>query len=241
MSELVKNPKLEGSNIIDAVPQIGYCPNKCVSCFFNNGFYAEQDQLPLLPSLEVVGDKIVRVNSGNDSNNNKELVIESTRQYKKKFYNTSIPNFDFPAPVVYTFNPKEKNNFPINGIDDLGIDTRNIMFIRYRVSSDVGNLQTLYNLVYYFTRKNIPIVLTFMRYSTYEQIPEGIETDYEFKKHIKNSYWCIKEDVYNSIVKKFENNPLVGVCGKTYKNSMCSGCGLCEKLYNRFMEQKSIR
>src|SRR4030043_2218245 len=101
----MNNPKLLGSSIVDCIPQVGNCPNNCPDCYFNApGFFRTKDE-PLIPTLEEVADKIVRVNSGHDSNLQKDLVLEVTKQYPKKFYNTSIPNFDFPAPVVFTCNP----------------------------------------------------------------------------------------------------------------------------------------
>ena len=61
-----------------------------------------------MPTLEEVGDGIVRVNSGHDSNIGRDEVIRATEQYPRRFFNTSIAKFDFPAPVVLTANPKEE-------------------------------------------------------------------------------------------------------------------------------------
>ena len=46
------------------------------------------------------------MNCGNDSNNQRELVIETAQRYKRFFFNTPIPRFDFPGPVVLTANPQ---------------------------------------------------------------------------------------------------------------------------------------
>jgi hypothetical protein len=54
------NPKLQGSNIIDAIPQTGSCPMTCPECFFNGGRFCRTLDESLLPTLEEVGDKIVR-------------------------------------------------------------------------------------------------------------------------------------------------------------------------------------
>ena len=52
------------------------------------------------------GDGIVRVNCGNDSNNQREhVILASTAEYPRRFFNTSIAKFDFPGPVVLTANP----------------------------------------------------------------------------------------------------------------------------------------
>ena len=63
---------------------------------------------PHVPTPEEVGDGIVRMNCGNDSNNQRDLVIETAKRYQRYFFNTSIPRFDFPGPVVLTANPKEE-------------------------------------------------------------------------------------------------------------------------------------
>ena len=95
------NPKLAGSSLIDCVPQTGPCPNHCAECFYNRAFYRPLTS-SLMPSADEVGDKIVRVNSGHDSNLDHRHVVATTARYKRKFYNTSIPKFAFLAPVVFT-------------------------------------------------------------------------------------------------------------------------------------------
>lgn len=226
MSE--KNPKLEGTNIIDCIPQTSYCPMKCTECFYNNGFYRTLDE-PLLPSLEDAEGKIVRINSGHDSNINRALVLSKTEQYKQKFYNTSNPQFFFPAPVVFTCNQEEDSM----GREDFlwsanQLYVENIMFVRFRVNT--WNLNACDDAVEIFTGKNIPVVLTFMRYKLYENVRE-IE-NYYYKKHIINSYWLIKEDAFYSIVNRYKNNNLVYVCGsKVYGKSTCKDCLNCETLY----------
>lgn len=229
---MTNNPKLEGSNIIDCIPQTGYCPNRCQECYYNNGFFRTLDE-PLFPTLEEVGDKIVRVNSGNDSNNQKDYVIASTQQYKKKFYNTSINMFDkFDAPIVYTaLSPKLL----------LKSDINKIMAVRVRVNT--WNLDFVNNEIYYLSHKKIPVLLTFMRYKLYDNVrdkiqPDGTFENYVYKKSILNNYWCIKEETWNKIVNKYKDNPFVYVCGRSYGNSFCKNCRNCETLYERVMEVK---
>jgi hypothetical protein len=117
-----RNPKQEGSNLFDCRPQVGVCPNNCNQCFYNrpNAFYNNIDQ-PSIPSPEKVDTGIVRMNCGHDSNIERDLVIETSKQYKEVFFNTSIPNLDFPGPVVLTANPKEEESatkYRICGIMD---------------------------------------------------------------------------------------------------------------------------
>jgi len=82
-----RNPKQDGSNLFDCIPQIGPCPIGCNQCFYNRpgAFYVSIDQ-PIVPTPEEVGDGIVRMNCGNDSNNQRELVIRTASQYKHAFY-----------------------------------------------------------------------------------------------------------------------------------------------------------
>ena len=75
-----------------------------------------------------------------------------------------------------------------------------------------------------------------MRYQLYEQVKEI--SQYDFYKHIINSYYCINEKSFDEIVNKYADNPLVQVCGKTYGNSYCKNCGNCEKNYNEFMRSE---
>jgi len=227
-----QNPKLAKSNLCDCIPQVGHCPNLCSCCYFNNGFYRTLDK-PLIPTLKEVGDKIVRVNSGHDSNLQKPLVLRTTKKYKKKFYNTSIHDFNFPAPVAYTINGRNTDSKnPVYDVDRT--EYKNVMTIRYRVNT--WNGAGLVKVVDYFTGdRKVPVLLTFMRYQLYEQLNDP--NDYEYKKHILNGYWSIKEEPWNKIVNKYKDNPLVFVCGKTYGNSYCKDCGNCEKLYNEFMNK----
>jgi len=234
--KLDQNPKLFGSKIIDAIPQTGHCPNRCTGCFYNNGFYRTLDK-PQVPTVEEVGDRLVRVNSGHDSNIQKGLVLETTEKYKKKFYNTSIANYDFPAPVVYTANGRRDDEWiesrkwnKVEAVEFL----KNVMAVRFRVNT--WNLKECDGCVDYYNQMDIPVLLTFMRYPLYEQVRE-IE-NYEFHKHIINSYYCIKEEAFSKIVARYADNKLVQVCGKTYGNSYCKNCMNCVENYERAMAKK---
>ena len=130
-----RNPKQADSNLYDCIPQVGPCPIGCNQCFYNRpgAFYLPINQ-PHFPSLEEVGDGIVRVNCGNDSNNQREHVIASTAHYPRRFFNTSIPELDFPSPVVLTANSKEEQP-ACEPTSLLGGPPSNLMFVRLRASS----------------------------------------------------------------------------------------------------------
>jgi len=221
---MTTNPKLIGSNIIDCIPQTGECPNKCgqefgEDCFYNGGrFYRTLDE-PLFPSLDEAWEKIVRVNSGHDSNLDRDYVIRSTTAYQNKFYNTSIPNFDFPAPVVFTCNCKKL------------ICARcpcNLMFVRVRVS--LWNLDLVDQAVDWYLKKNgIPVVLTFMRYYMETSIPDEYLSQYDRRQHILNTYWCLSVAGHLKVLERYKGMG-VRMCG-TPVSSLCVDCRNCELLY----------
>lgn len=219
----MKNPKLAGSNLIDAIPQCGQCPIGCAECFYNGGRFYRPLDTPLLPLAEESEGKIVRVNSGHDSNMEREMVIAKTACYKHKFYNTSIPKFNFPAPVVFTCNGhklKLVENPP-----------NNLMFVRFRVST--VNLEEADQAVeHYWVKHGIPVVMTFMRYYDETNMPD--KADYEFRKSVLNTYWMPKVETVLAIMSRWGKTepPVRGVrmCSTPY-SSYCGDCRNCEFLY----------
>ncbi len=220
---MTENPKLKGSNIIDAIPQTGECPLGCAECFYNGGrFYRTQDK-PLLPIIEEAANKIVRVNSGDDSNINRQAVIKATVQYPHKFYNTSLPNFDFPAPVVFTCNGRSLI------LVKKGLE--NLMFVRVRTS--IFDLDTVDKAVqHYAVKHKIPVVLTFMRYYSEESIPKEYRQYFEHKQHVLNSYYCHTIEAHLQVLTRYKGLG-VRMCG-TPVSSFCVDCRNCELLYWQF-------
>lgn len=216
------NPKQEGSRVCDCIPVPGKCPNDCPDCFYNRpgAFYAPLDQ-PVFPSLEYAKDKVVRINSGGDSNIQRDKVIARTNQYNHRFFNTSIPNLDFPAPVVLTINPKNFTDW-FYAVSEI----RNLMFVRVKITSWNGGL--LDDVVWHYTNLNVPVVLTDMRFYTESLVLKL--GDYEFRKHIKNPYWAMKHDVWQEIWTRYTINPLVLSCGSP-RSPYCRDCENCWELY----------
>lgn len=206
----MKNPKMSGSGIVECKPQFGKCPNDCNQCYYNRN----REYCNSLISPPSNTKKIVRVNAGHDSNIGKEMVIKFTEKYKHKFFNTSVPRFDFPGPVVFTANPHEELKAVLITILD------NLMFVRLRVSST--NLEFVKQAIEYYTKRLIPVVLTFMAYYDYE--PPGTHF-YEWKKRYINAYWCPKESFKKRILKEIGNR-LVSICG-----DLCKDCKNCETYY----------
>jgi len=220
-----ENPKLVGSNIIDCIPQVGECPHKCSECFYNGGRFYRDINIPQIPHYLEVMSRIVRMNSGNDSNNDRELVLAAAKNYRDVFFNTSVPQFDFPGPVVFTAN----RQCPDNKVHLVDNPPPNLMFVRARVTPwnvvDVGSV-----IGHYWRKHRIPVVLTFMRFYNDELIPRDRKYDYEWKEHIINDYWVPKLEMVLRIMGHLKGDG-VRMCGTPY-SSTCVDCRNCEFLYH---------
>jgi len=228
----IRNPKQAGSIVYDCIPQVGPCPNACNECFYNRpGAFYTDIVTPSVPNPADLPDgAIVRMNSGHDSNLHRNLVLSVAKLYPQHFFNTSIPRLDFPGPVVLTVNPKEDSDWhrpPTGGIRI----PANLMFVRIRVSP--ANRQLTHDAVRAWTARQVPVVLTFMRY--YDMaVPtngwNGIDPAYVFKKHILNSYWCPTPEYTRAVMAEFADNRLVMLCGG-HEGGLCRGCRNCETHY----------
>jgi len=227
----VRNPKQEGSNLWDCRPQVGRCPMNCNQCFYNrpNAFYCDINE-PQIPDPSEVGDGIVRMNCGHDSNLEKDLVLATAKQYKHVFFNTAITNLDFPGPVVFTANRREEADYfsPINS-PELTPHLDNLMFVRLRVSPT--NLHLVESAVRTWAGVySIPIVLTFMAY--YDKKPPGeFENLYVWKTRHINEYWCPTPKFMAQVLGQMRSiSRLVTMCG-TLESNYCRDCRNCETYY----------
>ena len=226
----IENPKTKGSGILCCIPQTGECPMKCADCFFQSGrsFLEPLDEnLPNMPSKDQAEGFVIRVNDGNDSNNQRELVMESTKIYKDKFYNTSIPrDLDkFDAPVVLTVNPAKVTNIRYRVVPDP--IPKNLMFVRIR--TNMWNLWLVEEAADYYTERGVPVVLTFMAYFN-KEVPKEYKDFYEYRKRTLNSYYVIKFDAWKKVMALFETNPMVHSCSGP-NNFKCYNCGTCLREY----------
>lgn len=231
-----RNPKQEGTSYFDCIPQAGPCPIGCNQCFFNRpgAYYVPLDQLPLVPTPEEVGDGIVRMNCGNDSNNQRALVIATAQQYKHYFFNTSVRNLDFPGPVVLTANPREEQPAWMPVFADEVPD--NLMFVRLRVSGT--NLGHIDDAVRWWTQRGVPVVLTFMAY--YDREPEvadevlrdigGPDQCYQWRVRHINSYWCPTAVFVSYVMRRYADLRLLSMCG-SHDTPYCRACRNCESYY----------
>jgi len=232
----IENPKTKGSGIICCIPQTGECPVRCPDCFFQSGrSYLEplEKNLPNMPELEDTVNRIVRVNDGNDSNNEPLLVREAIEDYANAFYNTSIPKNleDFVDPVVLTVNPGNMTDRKAHLLDPI---PNNLMFVRVRTNT--WNIRVINDAIAYYTVKDVPVVLTFMAYYT-ETIPEEHKQFYTYRKRTLNSYWVITKEGWDRVCNKYRRNFYVHTCGKDADTHACKFCGNCLREYYATLER----
>jgi len=246
-----ENPKMKESGLIAAIPQNGRCPNNCPDCFFQGGrsylnkdkdgnFVEIETNLPNMPfAIDTIG-RVVRVNDGNDSNVDRNLVLESTKDYQMKFFNTSIP-YDlegFKDPVVLTINPGIMTDKIFYRLVDI---PKNLMFIRVRTNCWNMNEVVRPAVQYYAVERKIPVILTFMAYyDTADKIPEEWKKFYVLRKRTLNVYYAITTAGWDLIMSYFIYEPFVYSCGKIEGEkgtTACARCGNCIREYFVTMER----
>jgi len=233
-----RNPKLDGTSLWDCIVQTGPCPMNCNQCFYNRpgAYYVSFDELPLIPDPVDVGNGIVRMNCGHDSNIKFDDVTTVAGLYDRVFFNTSIPKLThFPGPVVFTANPKEEER-PVL----FAPPPKNLMFVRLRTSGT--NLKWIDRAVEHYTDDKVPVVITMMAY--YDDKPQcdmdqinkhrpGFLADfdcYEWKVRHNNSYWCPTPAFMAAVMRRYTDNRLVTLCGSR-KSYYCRDCRNCETRY----------
>ena len=231
-----ENPKTKGSGIICAIPQEGICPKNCPDCFFQSGrSYLEPliENLPNLPSAEEAFGRVVRVNDGNDSNVDRQLVLGCTYGYEDKFFNTAIAKDleGFPGPVVLTINPGELTD---QDFFQLEHTPNNLMFVRFRANT--WNVDILDDAILWYTSRRVPIVITFMAYFT-EDIPQQHKEYYVWQKRTLNSYWAPTKRAWDFILHNHRGAPYVYTCGRDAKTHGCIHCGVCIREYYNTKER----
>lgn len=237
----VENPKQVGSNLIDCKPQTGKCPMNCNQCFYNRpGASYVPIESTNIPFGDEAEGKIVRMNSLHDSNIRRSTVLRAAKRYKHVFFNTSIPNFDFPGPVVYTANPAEEQ--PVEMLFLRDPNAYKLMFIRLRVSAvNLHHIREAVRAIHEYS--DIPIVLTFMAY--YERPDWMTDADFHVNfsddgsilayvwkvRHI-NQYWCPTKMLKKSVLKMMRDTAgrQVTICG-TLASNYCRDCRNCEAYY----------
>jgi hypothetical protein len=198
------------------------------------------DNLPNMPDPEEIikNGNVVRVNDGNDSNNDRDLVIKSTQCYPLKFYNTSMPRDlgSFDAPVVLTLNP---GRFTDNSFHKLSEIPSNLMFVRFRTNT--WNLAVANEAITYYTSKDVPVMLTFMAYfeTAADAIPDDYKADYVFRKRTLNSYWAITSQAWFWVMSGWKFNKLVYSCGHVEGEKGDTKCKFCGNCLREFFATKT--
>lgn len=248
----IENPKTAGSNIAPCKPQVGKCSINCNQCFANRDCSYVPNHRPNIPTVEEVGDRIVRMNDLHDSNVQRSLVIETASKYKHVFFNTSLPNLDFPGPVVFTANSKEEEPAILPSYCDF-YGFNNLMFVRLRVSA--SNLPYVGEAVRSWVEQDVPVVLTFMAYYEEDAVRNTFidscvtDTDlldymsngtgkaflehyYVYKRRHINSYWCPTPELMSYVMNKMYNygRRNVYMCG-LISSPWCRDCHNCESFY----------
>ena len=232
----IRNPKQEGTPFFDCIPQVGPCRIDCNQCFYNRpGAYYVPIDKPHVPTPAEVGDGIVRMNCGNDSNNDRELVLQAARQYKRTFFNTSLPAFEFPGPVVFTANRREEE-YPtlVDPIPD------NLMFVRLRTSAT--NLKYVDTAADYYAKRQVPVVITFMAYYDCQPVVDerevGLPADqcYVWKIRHVNPYWCATPALMQAVMDRYVDLRLVSMCD-SIASGYCRDCRNCESHYLQTMKR----
>jgi len=229
------NPKTKGSGIITCIPQEGRCPNNCDDCFFQSGrSYLEplEENLPHVPAVPLTQGRVVRFNDGHDSNVDREAVEAIAETCEDYFFNTAIPKDleEFSGPVVLTLNPGKMTDKEWHQLVDI---PKNLMFVRFRTNA--WNVDQLRAAIGYYTRQDVPVVITYMAYFT-KAISADFLHEYEYKKRTINSYWCMTLEAQKNIEHKYYRNSLVYTCG--YKGThSCQRCGNCIREYYNTKER----
>ncbi len=236
----MRNPKQEGTNLWDCKSQKGLCPRNCNQCFYNHlGKDNDLVRNTIFPRVEDVGeDGIMRVNSFHDSNLDKKQVIIDSHKYKKRFFNTSIPDFDFPDPVVYTANCSEEEIVNLDFLQDK--DLYKLMFIRLRVSST--NLPLIHkatDIILEFC--DVPIVWTLMKYYSANDLPDYDVEFYSLKKVLLHERYTptswFKEKL-QIMINEFKNRRLT-LCGTIF-SEFCKDCKNCETYYVQTKKRMNV-
>jgi hypothetical protein len=188
-----------------------------------------------------VENRVFRINDGNDSNVERETVMEMAMSYPMKFYNTSIPRDleEFDAPFILTINPGYMTDKEWHKLKEI---PKNLMFVRIRTNT-WNIFDVVYPAIQYYTEKEVPVVLTFMAYfDSWDKMPIAHTPNYIFRKRTLNSYYAITTKAWEEIMEEFKYNPYVYSCGKIEGEkgtTKCARCGNCIREY--FVTQERMR
>ena len=105
------------------------------------------------------------------------------------------------------------------------------MFVRLRTSTT--NLAAIDTAVAAWTEAKVPVVMTFMAYYDHEpHVPADMREAvggpcYEWKVRHINAYWCPTKAFMQWVLKRYQDNRLVAMCGSV-DSGYCRNCRNCE-------------
>lgn len=232
------NPKTRGTVIQTCRPQVGPCPGNCQDCYFMGGRYYEPLDKPHVPDPAWVNHHgfIVRMNEGNDSNHQRDLVIQTANRYQHHFFNTRHPKIDFPGPVLVTVNGEDIDHSALWIGDYAAVDDNleKLMAVRFRLNT--WNVDLARRVIRRYGSREIPVLLTFMAY--YTTLPQKPE-DYETKRRTLNTYQIIKPEARKRLERELGvDQAMVRTCTTPYSHT-CKDCNNCALLYLRWLGKKA--
>ena len=235
-----RNPKQADSNLFDCKPQTGPCPIGCSQCFYNRpgAFYVDIHQ-PLMPDLEEVGDGIVRVNCGHDSNIGRDEVIAATAKVSAPLLQHVDPQVRFPGPGRLDRQPEggraKPRCHPVWASAGTDSGPNNLMFVRLRASAPTS--PSSLREAYAWTtapgagRHHVHGLLRRTSHKSPNEVAAAVGGPcYEWRVRHINSYWCPTPAFIRYVMGLFRGNRLVSYCG-SLEGPYCRLCRNCETYY----------
>lgn len=134
------------------------------------------------------------------------------------------------VPIVLTVNSGQSVDWAYTKLTEI---PKQLMYVR--VNTNTWNLPLVHGAVHWYISKHIPVVLSFMKYKKYGDIPAFHQDDYFFE----DSQWSIKTSNWLLIMTRFNKDPRVYTCGQNGLSDKCSDCGHCMREYYNVMERLS--
>ena len=229
-----RNPKMEGMSSGTACRKRASALSAATSAS-STGPGAYYTQRRPCPTPEEVGDDIVRMNCGNDTNINRALVIETAKRYKHAFFNTSVRGkLDFPGPVVLTANPKEEEQALVAELRRRSAPQPHVHpppRVQHQPPLHRPG-RAMVDQRRHSRRADLHVLLRPRARGARSsgRRPSAARATSGSVRHI-NSYWCPTKDFMRYVMKRYEDNRLVSMCG-SIDVGYCRACRNCETYYH---------
>ena len=142
--------------------------------------------------------------------------------------------------MVLTINPGEQTDKGFYKLEQDRSKYSNLMYVRFRTNT--WNLKLAAEAVEYYTKWEVPVILTFMAYYDSLDFPKEVwqKLGYTQRKRTLNSYWAITTEAWRKVMDRFRDNKWVYSCGKIEGeegDTHCRFCGNCLREYAATMER----